>query len=100
VMAAPGSGGRLVALPLAWLAGVAVPSAPSLDAVRPRIAVFQAGYRNRFGHPAADVLDRYRERAIAIVASPACGAWQWRAEAAAEGTCERDASRRYWHHRP
>ncbi|HSC65463.1 MAG TPA: DNA internalization-related competence protein ComEC/Rec2 [Caldimonas sp.] len=75
-------------------------SAPFLDAVRPRIAVFQAGYRNRFGHPAADVLDRYRERGIAIVASPACGAWQWRADGAAEGACERDASRRYWHHRP
>jgi len=75
-------------------------SAPFLDAVRPSIAVFQAGYRNRFGHPAEEVLGRYRERGIAIVASPACGAWQWRADAAAEGACERAASRRYWHHRP
>ncbi len=74
-------------------------SAPFLDAVRPRIAVFQAGYRNRFGHPAAEVLDRYRERGIAIVASPACGAWQWRAAGAGDGTCERAAARRYWHHR-
>ena len=73
-------------------------SAPFLDAVRPRIAVFQAGYRNRFGHPAEDVLDRYRERGIAIVASPACGAWQWPADGAAAGTCERDVGRRYWHH--
>ncbi len=31
----------------------------------------------------AEVLDRYRERGIAIVASPACGAWQWRADGAA-----------------
>ncbi|MEO5844678.1 MAG: DNA internalization-related competence protein ComEC/Rec2 [Caldimonas sp.] len=68
-----------------------------LDAVRPRVAVFQVGYRNRFGHPAAEVLDRYRERGIAIVASPACGAWQWRAEGAAEGACQRDVARRYWH---
>ena len=74
-------------------------SAPFLDAVRPRIAVFQAGYRNRFGHPAAEVLDRYRERGIAIVASPACGAWQWRAAGAGDGTCERAVARRYWHHR-
>ena len=65
------------------------------------IAVFQAGYRNRFGHPAPEVLERYRERGIAIVASPACGAWQWRADgAAATAACERDAARRYWHHRP
>ena len=32
-----------------------------LDAVRPRVAVVQAGYRNRFGHPAPEVLARYRD---------------------------------------
>ena len=68
-----------------------------LDAVAPRIAVFQAGYRNRFGHPAADVLQRYRERGIAIVASPACGAWQWPAAGPPTGSCERDVARHYWH---
>ena len=73
-------------------------TAPFLDAVRPTIAVFQAGYRNRFGHPAEEVLDRYRERGIAIVASPACGAWQWRADGAAGGACQREVARRYWHH--
>jgi competence protein ComEC len=73
-------------------------SAPFLDAVRPKTAVFQAGYRNRFGHPAEEVLDRYRERGIAIVASPACGAWQWRADGDGAGACERDTGRRYWHH--
>jgi competence protein ComEC len=74
-------------------------SALFLDAVQPRIGVFQAGDRNRFGHPAAEVLDRYRERGIAIVASPACGAWRWRADSSADGTCERDVARRYWQHR-
>jgi len=69
-----------------------------LDAVRPAVAVFQAGYRNRFGHPAADVLDRYRERGIAIVASPACGAWLWLADGPAAGRCQRESSRRYWHY--
>ena len=73
-------------------------SAGFLDAVHPAVAVFQAGYRNRFGHPAADVLERYRERGIRIVASPACGAWQWRADGPVEGTCERVVARRYWHH--
>ena len=75
-------------------------SAAFLDAVRPRVAVFQAGYRNRFGHPAPEVLARYRARGIAIVASPACGAWQWRADGAADGACERDVARRYWQHAP
>jgi competence protein ComEC len=75
-------------------------SAAFLDAVRPRLAVFQAGYRNRFGHPAAEVLERYRERGIAVVASPTCGAWQWPADGVREGACQRDVARRYWHHRP
>ena len=72
-------------------------TAAFLDAVQPRIAVFQAGYRNRFGHPAPDVLERYRERGIAIVASPACGAWHWPPRLGA-ATCQRDLVRRYWHH--
>ncbi|MDQ2734701.1 MAG: MBL fold metallo-hydrolase, partial [Pseudomonadota bacterium] len=42
-----------------------------IEAVQPKIAVFQTGYRNRFGHPARDVVERYRERGAAIVASPA-----------------------------
>ena len=75
-------------------------SAAFLDAVQPRIAVFQAGYRNRFGHPAAEVLARYRERGIVVVASPECGAWQWTgaSENRAGGNCWRVLRRRYWHH--
>ncbi len=71
-----------------------------LDAVQPRVAVFQAGYRNRFGHPAPDVLQRYRERGIEIRETSACGAWRWDARAAPEGVCQRDVARRYWHHGP
>lgn len=71
-----------------------------LAAVAPRTAVVQAGWRNRYGHPAAEVLDRYRSAGIAVVASPRCGAWQWRSGDPPGGVCERDAARRYWHHRP
>ena len=75
-------------------------SAAFLDAVQPRVAVFQAGYRNRFGHPAPEVLARYRERGIVVVASPQCGAWQWTGapENRAGGNCWRVLRRRYWHH--
>ncbi len=73
-------------------------TAAFLDAVRPQLAVVQAGYRNRFGHPAPDVLERYAERGIAIRASPACGAWHWAStEPPTSATCERDLARRYWH---
>ena len=73
-------------------------SAVFLDVVRPRLAVVQAGYRNRFGHPAEEVLERYRERGIALRMTPDCGAWQWLASDAPEESCWRPGSRRYWHH--
>ena len=71
-----------------------------LDAVQPKVAVVQAGYRNRFGHPAAEVLTRLRERGIRIATTPDCGAWLWPAGASTEGVCYREKARRYWHHRP
>jgi len=73
-------------------------TAPFLEAVAPRVAMFQAGYRNRFGHPAPDVLERYLERGIAVHASPDCGAWHGPTPTAPLGACERDLARRYWHH--
>ena len=69
-------------------------SAAFLDAVRPEVAVVQAGYRSRFGHPAPDVMARYAERGIKVVRSDRCGAWTWRD---AEASCTRDVLRHYWH---
>ncbi|MET0544391.1 MAG: DNA internalization-related competence protein ComEC/Rec2 [Variovorax sp.] len=70
-----------------------------LDAVAPRIALVQSGYRNRFGHPAPEVVERYRERGIALVDSPHCGAMRWHSTAPQAWECERETARRYWHHR-
>ena len=69
-----------------------------LDAVNPKIALVQAGYRNRFGHPVAPVMDRYRERGIEVVNSARCGAETWRSDRPREITCERMTGARYWHH--
>lgn len=68
-----------------------------LEAVRPAVAVVQAGYRNRFGHPAAEVVERYRGLGVALQVSPACGAWTWRSHEGGQGRCQREAGRRYWH---
>lgn len=74
-----------------------------IDAVHPHVAVFQAGYRNRFGHPAPLVRARYDDRRILTIDSPACGAWRWqsndlRMSPTGQGVCQRDAEARYWHH--
>jgi competence protein ComEC len=73
-------------------------TAAFLDAVRPHVALVQAGYRNRFGHPAPDVVARYLARGIALSASPACGAAAWDSRAPASVRCERRIAPRYWHH--
>lgn len=70
-------------------------SAELLAAVQPRVALVQAGYRSRFGHPALPVLRRYQEAGVDVVASPACGAWRWDSATGA-AACERDTRRRYW----
>lgn len=74
-------------------------SAPFLDAVHPRLALVQAGYRNRFGHPAPAVLNRYRERGILVHDSAHCGALQWRSDAPEEAQCSRTLVAHYWQHR-
>jgi competence protein ComEC len=65
-----------------------------LRAVQPEIAVVQAGYRSRFGHPAPDVKARDEALGIPVVRTDRCGAWMWHDGAA---TCTRDVRRRYWH---
>jgi competence protein ComEC len=75
-------------------------SAPFLQALQPRLALVQAGYRNRFGHPAAPVLARYEDMNITVVDSAHCGAATWRSQAPDQWLCERERARRYWHHAP
>lgn len=70
-----------------------------LDAVRPSLALLQAGYRNRFGHPAAPVMARYAERGVAVVGSPRCGAATWRSHDPGAVHCQREDAARYWLHR-
>lgn len=70
-----------------------------IEAVQPRWAMFQMGYRNRYGHPAPQVLQRYVERGIALRLSPSCGAMTWRSADPALVHCMREESPRYWRHR-
>jgi competence protein ComEC len=68
---------------------------PFLQSVQPQWAVAQAGYRNRHGHPASLVVERYRALDIPLRDSPWCGAWFWNGEGAPE--CWRQRAARHWH---
>ncbi len=70
-----------------------------LDAVNPQWALVQSGYRNRFGHPTAVVMQRYAERDIGVINSPHCGAMTWKSWQTAGVACTRQQALRYWHHR-
>jgi competence protein ComEC len=69
-----------------------------LEAVQPLIAVVQAGYRNRFGHPRPEVMQRYDALSVLVVQTPRCGASTWRSDAPNLVQCERNQRQRYWHH--
>ncbi|MDD5298236.1 MAG: DNA internalization-related competence protein ComEC/Rec2 [Rhodocyclaceae bacterium] len=69
-----------------------------IEAVAPSLAVIPVGYRNRFGHPSPDTLERYRERGVRLLRTDLDGAVTLRFAGGgiAVGT-ERSARKRYWH---
>ena len=71
-----------------------------LAAVAPAVAVIPAGYRNRFGHPNAEVLERYAALRVQVLRTDRDGAITMRIGPDALGAAlERERSRRYWHPR-
>lgn len=74
-------------------------SARWLDAVHPKLAVVSAGWRNRFGHPHADVLARHAAVGAGMIGTPESGAVQldFPADGAPMVTRRwRTDERRYW----
>lgn len=45
-----------------------------LETVQPKVGIFSSGYRNRFGHPHAKVVARYRRHEIEILTTAETGA--------------------------
>lgn len=75
-------------------------SAAFLAAVAPHTVVVQAGYRNRFGHPAAPVLQRYAAQHIQVQSTPECGAARWDGVRGHPVQCERSVHPHYWSYAP
>lgn len=74
-----------------------------LDAVAPRVAVVSAGYRNRFGFPKPDVMERYASRGVTLLNTAQDGAVSLRLGGSAGfelAPGARVVQARYWHHRP
>lgn len=69
-----------------------------LDAVGASRVVISVGHRNRFGHPAPEVLARYRERGMEVLRTDRHGALELRFTArGVEERKARTSQRRYWH---
>jgi competence protein ComEC len=70
---------------------------PFIDAVAPRLAVFTVGYRNRFGHPRADVAARYSDRGVQLLRTDQTGAIALTLdERGVAAAAWREAAPRYW----
>ncbi|MEG1734872.1 MAG: DNA internalization-related competence protein ComEC/Rec2, partial [Comamonas sp.] len=67
-----------------------------VQALRPRWAMVQAGYLNRFGHPASAVVQRYEQAGSQLVLQDRCGAALWSSGSAQSLQCERRFRAHYW----
>ncbi|MET3130636.1 competence protein ComEC [Oxalobacteraceae bacterium GrIS 1.11] len=70
-----------------------------LLAVRPQLALFQVGYRNRYHHPKPEVYERYREMGIARLRTDESGALTLRFGPQLEVAAYRSEHARYWYGR-
>lgn len=69
-----------------------------LDAVRPHVVLFSTGYRNRFGYPRAETVERYRAGGAMVLNTADEGALDFRLEPGQALALERyrRAQRHYW----
>lgn len=69
-----------------------------LEAVKPKIAIAQVGYLNRFRHPRPEILLRYTQRDIKVLRSDYHGAIELKTNREyIEWQSWREQKRRYWH---
>lgn len=72
---------------------------PFLQAVRPQLAIFQVGHRNRYRHPKEEVFERYRRIGVRRLRTDASGALTLRLGGGIRVTEYREAHARYWYPR-
>ncbi|HET7669910.1 MAG TPA: DNA internalization-related competence protein ComEC/Rec2 [Burkholderiales bacterium] len=67
-----------------------------IAAVAPAVAIVPVGYRSRFGHPSAEVLERYRARGTRVLRTDLDGAITLRMGDTLTLETERQRRQRYW----
>ena len=73
---------------------------PFLQAVKPEIALIQAGWQNQFGHPHQQVITRFNFMGIDVYNTAQNGAMKWHfqyKEATPSVTLAAETRRSYWH---
>ncbi len=73
-------------------------SAPWVQAVQPQWVAYTVGYRNRYGHPHREVVQRFEAAGAKGVRTDEAGAitWRLRADGLVQVERSRDVLRRYW----
>ena len=72
-------------------------SSAFVEAIQPRFAVFSVGYRNRFGHPRMETLERYAAAGATNLRTDESGALVFEVDESIRLTRWREARRRYWY---
>lgn len=67
-----------------------------LDAVRPSLALFQLGYRNRYRHPKTEVVARYQARGVHVLRSDQAGAVRVSLDGSGVTAVRQCEKPRYW----
>lgn len=78
-------------------------SPPFVRVVQPQVVVVSAGYRNRFGHPSAQVMERFDEAGTQVYETFRDGAIQFELGGSYQPRLSgrhRPDQRRYWHNQP
>lgn len=75
---------------------------PWVRALRPRWVAYTVGYRNRFGHPHPEVVQRLGDAGAKAVRTDESGTTTWRLRRGGDVTVARSRvdQARYWHNRP
>ena len=70
-----------------------------MNHLRPRQVWVQAGFMNRYGHPAASVQARWAEMGQSWLSTVDCGALSWRSDTPSHTGCWRKDHAHYWSQR-